>query len=76
MKLPNKYNITRIKKGKVNNLTVSWDSVDKEEKKKYAVLLYTPSMFDKMVHYHIELNRKEAKALNKWLEKFLKDTKK
>lgn len=71
----NRYGITKIRKGKFDNLMISWDSESDENDKdtRYPVFLYTPNMNDKMDHYHIELNKKQAEKLRDWLTCYLED---
>lgn len=76
MAYKDKYGITKILKGKYSNLSISWDYDDNEDDKKQRrpILLFVPNM-DDSEHFHIELSRKQATALNDWLTDYLKDTK-
>jgi len=51
-----------------NNLQIDIDDMGEG---KIPVLLFTPSMKDKMNHYHIELSREEAEELKEYLDKYL-----
>lgn len=62
--------ITKVKKGKTDNLSISLD-YDRDESKKYPVLLYTPNMDRTEDHFHIALTKKEAKSLRDWLDNYL-----
>lgn len=62
--------ITKIKKGKTDNLSISLD-YDMDESKKYPVLLYTPNLDKTEDHFHISLTKKEAKLLRDWLDSYL-----
>jgi hypothetical protein len=73
MSYRSKYGVTKIKPKKMHNLQINWDW-DYTPLKQYPVLLFTPDMDNTDYHYHIELNRTEAKKLKKWLDDFLKDT--
>ena len=44
---------------------------DRDESKKYPVLLYTPNMDRTEDHFHIVLTKKEAKSLRDWLDNYL-----
>ncbi len=62
--------ITKVKKDKTDNLSISLD-YDRDESKKYPVLLYTPNMDRTENHFHIVLTKKEAKSLRDWLDNYL-----
>lgn len=62
--------MTKVKKGKTDNLSISLD-YDRDESKKYPVLLYTPNMERTEDHFHIVLTKKEAKSLRDWLDNYL-----
>lgn len=62
--------IAKLKKGKTDNLSISLD-YDRDESKKYPVLLYTPNMDRTEDHFHIALTKKEAKLLRDWLDSYL-----
>lgn len=62
--------ITKVKKGKTDNLSISLD-YDTDESKNYPVLLYTPNMDRTEDHFHIPLTKKEAKSLREWLDSYL-----
>lgn len=68
---------TDIRDGDVDNLGISWDYDDDplDKAQRQAVFLYTPWMKDTNVHYHISLNREEARKLRDWLTDFVEDTK-
>lgn len=59
-----------------NNLSISWDCDGDREgsKERYPVLLFIPDM-EKEDHYHIKLNKKQTKALHKWLGEHLANKK-
>lgn len=61
---------TKIRKGKTDNLSISLD-YDRDENKKYPVLLYTSNMDRTEDHFHITLTKKEAKSLRDWLDSYL-----
>ncbi len=62
--------VTKVKKGKTDNLSIYLD-YDRDESKKYPVLLYTPNMDRTEDHFHIVLTKKEAKSLRDWLDNYL-----
>lgn len=70
----NRYGVTKLKKKRIDNLSINWD-YNRTPKSKFPVFLFTPDMEDTDTHYHIKLDRTQAKKLNKWLNDFLKDTK-
>ena len=79
MAYKNKYGITKIKSKRIDNFSIGWDyrNYDPNNKRdRFPVFLFTPDMEDTKNHYHIVLDRKQSKILKKWLEDFLKDTKK
>ena len=69
-----KFGITKICKGKIDNLSISWDYHDNPDDKKQRrpILLYTPNMANTSQHFHIELTRKQARLFNEWLNEYLK----
>lgn len=76
MAYKDKHGITVILDTQINNLQVSRDDdmdFDTGEEFPIAVLLYTPSMKRTDTHYHIPLTVEEARALAKWLKKFVKE---
>lgn len=76
MAYKDKHGITDIKDKEVNALSISRDTdMDFNDGSEFpiAVLLYTPSMRNTDVHYHIDLNVAEAKELMKWIKKFVKE---
>lgn len=74
MAYKNKFGITKINKEIYYNLSISWDYIEnpKNKKDRYPVFLFKP-IADQSNHYHIRLDRKQAKVLNTWLTKYLKD---
>jgi len=60
----------QIIKGDFNNLSISEDS---DYEGSLAVFLFTPSMKNLNIHYHIDLNKRQAKKLRDWLNKFLEE---
>jgi len=80
MSYKSKFGGTDIIKSKFNNLQISYDANDSKDlfkpdrKKIYPVLLFTPNT-DNFQHFHIELNKGQAKKLRDWLDAYLKDTK-
>lgn len=78
MAYKSKYGVTAIIDKDMNNLIVSRDTdtdfeSDSDEEFPVAVLMYTPTMKNTDVHYHIPLNVAQAKELAKWLKKFVKE---
>ena len=71
-KKTNPFNALTVKGGKLNNLSISWDYESDPDDKSQRVpsLLVTPNR-KKFEHYHIDLNRKQAKKLKNWLTWFL-----
>lgn len=63
-----KHGITKIKQG-INALSISRD-YDVNPDHHYPVLLFTPGL-NTNEHFHIELNRGEAKKLRDWLNLWL-----
>ena len=68
----NRYGSTKLKDKRIDNLSIGWD-YNRTPKSKFPVFLFTPDMECTNIHYHIALNRTQAKKLNKWLTDFLKD---
>jgi hypothetical protein len=62
----------KIKKTRIDNLSISWD-YETDPKKRCPVFLFTLDMCNTDVHYHIKLSIAEARALKKWLNDFLTD---
>lgn len=76
MSYKDKHGFTDIRTQEVNNIGISRDldtDFDSEVEFPVAVLLYTPSMKNTDIHYHIPLNVSEARVLAKWLKKFVKE---
>jgi hypothetical protein len=59
-----------LKAGKRDNLQINLD-FDFNPLDPYPVFLFTPNMEDTNQHYHISLNKNEAKALQSWLTKYI-----
>lgn len=74
MAYADKYGITKIIRGNRDNLSISWDyETDPDDtKQRRPILLYTPNMENTSEHFHIELTRKQARALSEWLIDYLK----
>lgn len=79
-----RYGVTNIRKGRRDNLSISWDNfvnaaknfaLPKFKKNRIPVFLYTPDMENTREHFHIELNKRQARVLRDWLNDYLKDTK-
>lgn len=70
----NKFGLTKIKSKRINNLSINWD-FNRTPKSKFPVLLFTPDMNNVNAHYHIKLDKKQARKLKTWLDLYLKDTK-
>lgn len=68
-----RYGSTKIKSKRIDNLQINWD-YQRTPKSKFPVFLFTPDMNDTNTHYHIKLDRLQAKKLKDWLEDFLEDT--
>ena len=68
---------TDIRKGKIDNLSIGWDCDGEMEdpKQRYPVFLFTPDMGNTNEHYHIQLDKKQAKLLAKWLQDYLSNGK-
>lgn len=82
MAYKDRYGSTIIRPQTRDNLSIGWDNFKNSsknfDKPKYAknrvpVLLFTPDMNDTNNHYHIELNKNNAKVLRDWLNDYLKD---
>lgn len=71
----NRFGVTKIKSKKRDNLSINWDYY-RTPKSKFPVLLFTPDMDNANVHYHIKLDKTQARKLKKWIDSYLKDTKK
>jgi len=55
-------------------LSISWDvheSDFEDVADRFACILYTPDMSDKMIHHHIELTDEQAVSLRDWLIAYL-----
>jgi hypothetical protein len=63
-----------IKGGQIDNLMINLD-YDVTPKRLYPVILFTPDMKDTNTHYHIRLNKKQARELRDWLNKFVQEGK-
>lgn len=74
MAYDDKFGITKISKGKIDNLSISWDyESDPDDKtQRRPIFLFTPNMDNTNEHFHIELTRKQARVLSKWLIDYLK----
>ena len=75
MSYRNKHGFTQITNGRFQNLSLNYDNDELHKKYRYPVLTFTPDMKDLNQHWHIQLNKKQARNLFNWLEKYLKDTK-
>lgn len=84
MAYKDRYGSTKLRNGRRDNLSIGWDNFVNSAKNfaspKYAhnrvpVFLFTPDMEDTKQHYHIELNKQQAKDLRDWLTAYLKDVK-
>lgn len=62
-----------IKRGRMDNLQISWD-YDTNPNYRYPVFLFTPDMDDTDTHYHIQLTRSDAVQLAGWLRSYIRDT--
>lgn len=74
-----RYGSTTIRSEQRDNLSIGWDADVYEpetcsKSRRYPVFLYTPDMRDLNTHYHISLNKQQAKQLKQWLEDYLEDT--
>jgi hypothetical protein len=70
----NRYGVTQIKPGVIDNLSINWDFDYNENKRlRFPVFLFTPWMKDTKTHYHIRLNRTQARKLRDWLNDYLAD---
>ena len=78
MAYKDKHGIIKIKDSTHNNVSISCDYLNEEGEpvEKVPVLLFTPNMEDTSEHFHIVLDKKEAKKLNTWLTDYFKDNKK
>lgn len=74
MAYKNKFGITKIRKDVHYNLSVSWDYIENpgDKKNRYPVFLFIPNL-NQSNHFHVQLDRKQAKVLSTWLTKYLKD---
>lgn len=72
MAYKNRFGGTDICKRQYNRLSISWDygGNPDNEKERYPVLLFVPNEAADE-HYHIELNRKQAEVLHKWLGQYI-----
>jgi hypothetical protein len=75
MSYKDRYGSTVINNEKIDNLQINWDYDDDAEdiKQRFPVLLYTPWMEDTKNHFHISLNKEQAKVMKEWLEEYLKE---
>ena len=75
MSYKDRHGSTPINKGKSNNLTIHWDYDDDSEdiKQRTPILFYTPWMEDTNTHYHIRLDKDQAKIMRDWLDEYLKE---
>lgn len=75
MSYKDRYGSTPINNKKSDNLTIHWDYDDNADdiSQRFPVLFYTPWMEDTDTHYHIRLNKKQAKVMKKWLDEYLKE---
>jgi len=72
--LKKKYWATGIKNKRIDNLSISWDFYDREDRK-FPVFLFTPDMKATKDHYHIKLDLRQVKKLHNWLGRFIKEKK-
>ena len=63
--------VKQIRGGKNDNLQINLD-YDYTPKHLFPVMLYTPDMRNTDVHYHIHLNKRQARALRDWLSIYVK----
>jgi hypothetical protein len=56
----NKFGYTKIKSKQINNFIISWD-YNTTPKSKFPVFLFTPDMDDTNNHYHIKLDKTQAR---------------
>lgn len=75
MAYASKYGSTEIKKGRIDNLGISW-GYDIDPEKRFPILFFTPDMTDKNTHYHIQLTTAQARNLKQWLDDFLRENEK
>ncbi len=75
MAFSKKFGSTEIKKGRIDNLGISW-GYDIDPKKRFPILFFTPDMTDTNTHYHIQLTTNQARVLKKWLDEFLRENEK
>lgn len=73
MAYKDRYGSTDIRTGRIDNLSIGWDYEDNPEdvKQRKPVFLFTPDMKDTNTHYHIELDRRQARKLRDWLTSYL-----
>ena len=66
---------TILKKGRIGNLSVSWDYEDdpNDSSQRSPVFRFTPDMESAKEHHHIKLSYKQADALKDWLDEYLLD---
>lgn len=76
MSYRNKYGITKIMRKWNAGLDISWDAnnLNGPKNRRHPILLFVSDYSDG-THYHIELNKTQAKKLHKWLTDYLKDCK-
>lgn len=53
-----------------NRISISLD-FDTNPKKLYPVILFTPDMGNTVTHYHVPLNKREARKLRDFLSRYL-----
>ena len=63
-----RFGITKVRESDQDNLTLSIDI----DEKPTAVMLYIPDINDHE-HFHIHLNKDQAKIMRDWLSAFIED---
>ena len=66
-----KHGITKITDRIYDNLMISWDTSYEGGESRIAMLLYTPTMNNTKEHYHIDLDKDDARVLRDGLNDYL-----
>lgn len=66
-----RYGHTRLRNGRIDNLSINWD-YDYNPDKRFPVVLFTPDMENTKTHYHIKLDLTAVRRLYDWLGNYLR----
>jgi hypothetical protein len=76
MSYSSKYGITKIIPDCLDNLSINWDHILRDEHGVaylHPILFHTPDMDNTNTHYHISLSVAQARTLLEWLQDYIED---